>query len=116
MSHECNGPTFDTFIQKFFNYRINLLMTDFFQETNNLDWARVINKLNCNDNKQYRALSSDGNDCRSWNQLGLCERNTTVRENCALTCNLCDYRRIAGKPGDKCSLFWKGIENSIDSC
>jgi hypothetical protein len=98
LSRQANGKNFDSFLNQMINYRINLLMTDFQNEVNSLDWARVLNKLNCNDNRAYRQYS-----CEAWKLSGLCENNETARSLCPLTCNACNWTRIVGKPGDKCS-------------
>lgn len=41
LSRLANGQNFDSFIKQMINYRINLLMTDYQDEVNALDWVLV---------------------------------------------------------------------------
>jgi hypothetical protein len=91
----------DVFLNMTGRYRINLLMADFFEETDNVEQARILNMMNCNDVKRFRAPTTTGQDCRSWAKRGLCSTNATVASWCPLTCGLC--HSIPGKPGDACS-------------
>lgn len=97
LSRLANGNNFESFMKEMINYRINILMTDYQSEVNSLDWARVLNRLNCNDAREYRQI-----DCPVWKKEGSCANNVTVQQLCPLSCNACNWTRIEGKPGDKC--------------
>lgn len=103
LSRDCN-KMLDIFLTNMTRYRINLLMVDFFEETDNLDQSMnanryetqhtgivltVGNRENCNDDARYRALSPNKQDCRDWAADGLCTSNTTIRAYCPLSCGLC---------------------------
>ena len=81
----------------------NILINDYFEETNLVEIAKAWNRRDCNDVAAYRARDPVlGEDCRSWAEAGRCESDPVfMRPNCPLSCGICV--RLAGEPGDACA-------------
>lgn len=96
---------FDEFISvNASRYRVNLLMVDWFEETDNVEQARRLNRMACNDNASYRAPTPgiyDTPNCPNWSRRGLCQKNETVARLCPLSCGLCSSP--PGEAGDSCA-------------
>ena len=88
------------FLSRTSRYRINILMLDYFEESDAVEQAKMLNLINCNDDKRFRKPSLDGNDCKHWEQAGLCKQNATVAQLCPLSCGLC--KAVTGRVRKVC--------------
>ena len=82
----------------------NVLIVDFFEETNVVEVAKAWNRRDCNDADAYRARDAAGaeQDCRSWAEAGRCDADPDfMSSTCPLSCAVCN--RLAGEPGDACA-------------
>jgi len=77
----------DQFLADTSKYRMNILMTDFPEETDIVERSRMLNLMNCNDDPLYRKPNQSGQNCRSW--ASQCNSNSTVAKLCPMTCGLC---------------------------
>jgi hypothetical protein len=104
LSRDANSH-FDEFVTtNASHYRLNLLMVDWFEETDNVEQARRINRMQCNDNPIYRAPTPKNHtapNCQDWARSGLCSTNSTISALCPLSCGLCHAPH--GEAGDSCS-------------
>eukprot|EP01130_Rhizamoeba_saxonica_P015160 TRINITY_DN6751_c0_g1_i1.p1 TRINITY_DN6751_c0_g1~~TRINITY_DN6751_c0_g1_i1.p1 ORF type:complete len:392 (+),score=64.95 TRINITY_DN6751_c0_g1_i1:150-1178(+) len=90
LSHLCNKHL-NSFLVENNRYKPNIIMVDFFGETDNIQQAININKLQCNDDARYRWHSKTGEDCRAWAKNDMCY-NKTVVYYCPLTCGMCNVK------------------------
>lgn len=82
----------------------NVLIMDHIEESLGVEIAKVINYQNCNDDPQYRARTTSGQDCRSWAEQGNCTDPSSVNFmtlHCPLSCGACP--RIPGLAGSNCT-------------
>ena len=81
----------------------NVLINDYFEETNVVEVAKAWNRRDCNDSPEYRARDlAMGQDCRSWAETGRCAADPEfMLSACPLSCGVCT--RLPGEPGDACT-------------
>ncbi|KAL6060784.1 PI-PLC X domain-containing protein 2 [Balamuthia mandrillaris] len=95
LSRLCNVHL-NGFVEEMRQYKINLLMTDFYEETDTLDRARMLNWAQCYDRPDYSQ-----HKCKQLQHNGKCANKKVANELCPLTCQRC--RQIKGQPGQNCS-------------
>eukprot|EP01111_Echinosteliopsis_oligospora_P003354 TRINITY_DN1532_c0_g1_i2.p1 TRINITY_DN1532_c0_g1~~TRINITY_DN1532_c0_g1_i2.p1 ORF type:complete len:250 (+),score=40.73 TRINITY_DN1532_c0_g1_i2:447-1196(+) len=92
LSHTAH-PFLPVFHNKYSNFHIgNLLLVDWFHETDVVLIALERNARSCYNTARYHAISKNGEDCRTWALAGNCENETTelfMSIHCQLSCGLC---------------------------
>jgi hypothetical protein len=93
----------DSFVRERERDRLGTVLTlDFFEETSVVEVAKTWARRDCNDDAEYRARASDGNDCRGWAEAGRCTSDPAfMLPACPLSCGVCV--RLDGEPGDPCT-------------